>query len=45
MNSNDLILHFVDMYIAEREKNINLQYKIKQQEQNVDEKEVKTDIQ
>ncbi len=40
MNNCDLILHFVDKYIVEREKNIILQQQLEQQMQN--EKQVKT---
>ena len=42
MNNCDLILCFVDKYIAEREKNIILEQKLQQQKQN--EKQVKTDM-
>lgn len=43
MNHCDLILHLVDKYIAEREKNILLQQKLQQQEK--DEQQAKTNIQ
>lgn len=33
LNTSDLILHFVDKYITEREKNIILQQKLEQQKQ------------
>ena len=33
MNNCDLILHFAEKYIAEKEKNIILQQKLEQQEQ------------
>lgn len=42
LTNSDLILHFVNKYIAEREKNIILQQQLKQQEQMQDEKTVKT---
>ena len=31
LNTSDLILHFADKYIAEREKNIRLQQQLEQQ--------------
>lgn len=44
LNTSDLILHFVDKYILEREKNIILQQKIEQQNYRVqDNNKVKTD--
>lgn len=43
MNHCDLILHLVDKYIAETEKNILLQQKLQQQEK--DEQQAKTNIQ
>ena len=33
LNANDLILHFVDKYIKEKEKNFFLQQQLKQQTQ------------
>ena len=33
LNTSDLILHFVDKYIGERERNIILQQKLEQQMQ------------
>lgn len=33
LNTSDLILHFVDKYISERERNIILQQKLEQQKQ------------
>lgn len=42
MNNCDLILHFVDKYILEKEKNIILQNKLEQQKQ-VQNCNVKTD--
>lgn len=46
LNTSDLILHFVDKYILEREKNIILQQKIEQQNYRVqDNNKVKTDQQ
>lgn len=44
MNNCDLILHFVDKYIAEKEKCIMLQQELQQQKQMKDEKQVKTDM-
>lgn len=41
LNTSDLILHFADKYIAEREKNIRLQQQLKQQHEQNDNK-VKT---
>jgi len=40
-----LILHFVDKYITEKEKNIILQQQLEHQKQMQDEKKVKTDKQ
>ncbi len=42
MNNSDLILHFVDKYIAEKEKNIILQYELNQQKQMQNKNNVKT---
>ena len=43
LNNCDLILHFVDKYIIEREKNIMLQQKLElQKQQSQDENKVKT---
>ena len=38
LNNCDLILHFVDKYIAEKEKNIILQQQLEQQRQMQDDK-------
>jgi len=38
-----LILHFVDKYIAEKEKNIILQQQLEHQKQMQDDQKVKTD--
>ena len=35
LNTSDLILHFVDKYIEEREKNFLLQQQLQQKEQQV----------
>lgn len=44
LNTSDLILHFVDKYIEEREKNSILQYQLEQQKQQMqDNNKVKTD--
>ncbi len=40
VNNCDLILHFVDKYIAEKEKNIRLEQQLQQQEQVQDDKTV-----
>ncbi|MCI9015856.1 MAG: hypothetical protein HFJ53_01640 [Clostridia bacterium] len=45
MNNCDLILHFVDKYILEKEKNIMLQQQLEQHKQISDDKEVKTNKQ
>ena len=43
LNTSDLILHLVDKYIAEKEKNFMLQQKIEQQYQQMqDDNKVKT---
>lgn len=42
LNISDLILHFANEYIAEREKNIILQQKLKQQQQMQNNNKVKT---
>ena len=43
LNTSDLILHFVDKYIAERERNIMLQQKLEQENQQMqDDNKVKT---
>ncbi len=43
LNTSDLILHFADKYIAEREKNIRLQQQLEQQhEQMQNDNKVKT---
>ncbi len=43
LNTSDLILHFADKYIAEREKNIRLQQQLEQQyKQMQDDNKVKT---
>ena len=42
LNNCDLILHFVDKYIAEREKNIILQQKLDLQKQMQNNSKVKT---
>ena len=43
LNTSDLILHLVDKYIAEKEKNIILQQKLEQQNQQMqDYNKVKT---
>lgn len=43
LNTSDLILHLVDKYIAEKEKNFMLQQKIEQQYQQMqDNNKVKT---
>ena len=43
MNTNDLILHLMDKYIAEKEKNIELQNELKQQKQVQNKNTTKTD--
>ncbi len=44
LNTSDLILHFADMYIAEKEKNIILQQQLEQQTEHMqDNNKVKTD--
>ncbi|MBP3255352.1 MAG: hypothetical protein J6M60_02535 [Clostridia bacterium] len=43
MNSNDLVLHLVDKYIAEKEKNFKLQNELKQQKQMQNKNTAKTD--
>ncbi len=43
MNNCDLILHFVDKYIMEKEKNIILQHELEQQKQVQNFNNVKTD--
>ena len=44
LNTSDLILHFADKYIAEREKNIRLQQQLEQQHKQMqDDNKVKTD--
>ena len=35
LNTSDLILHFADKYIAEREKNIRLQQQLEQQHKQI----------
>ncbi len=43
LNTSDLILHFADKYIAEREKNIRLQQQLEQQHKQMqDDNKVKT---
>lgn len=43
LNTSDLILHFADKYISEREKNIKLQQQLEQQHKQMqDENKVKT---
>jgi len=42
LNSCDLILHFAEKYIAEKEKNIILQQKLEQQKQMQNNSNVKT---
>lgn len=43
LNTSDLILHFADKYIAEREKNIRLQQQLEHQhEQMQNDNKVKT---
>lgn len=43
LNTSDLILHFADKYIAEREKNIRLQQQLEQQHKLMqDDNKVKT---
>jgi len=42
LNSYDLIQHYVDKYIAEKEKNIKLQQQIEQHKQMLDDRNVKT---
>ncbi|MBO6233727.1 MAG: hypothetical protein J6I85_02785 [Clostridia bacterium] len=42
MNNCDLILHFVEKYITEKEKNILLQQELKQQKQVQSNTNVKT---
>ena len=43
LNTSDLILHFADKYIAEREKNIKLQQQLEQQHKQMqDDNKVKT---
>ena len=42
LNTADLILHFADKYIAEREKNFMLQQQLEQYQQMQNEKKTKT---
>lgn len=43
LNTSDLILHFADKYISEREKNIRLQHQLEQQHKQMqDDNKVKT---
>ena len=42
LNANDLILHFVDKYIEEKEKNFFLHQQLEQQQQQLQNDKVKT---
>ena len=42
LNTSDLILHFAEKYIAEREKNIRLQQQLEQHKQMQNDNKVKT---